>query len=195
MNWIEERFGRKQGLARLALSHLQDCLGGYQRFRAIEWSRVQRFVFVCQGNICRSPYAEARGAAAGMRCASFGLDAPAGDRANPAASKAARARGLDLGTHRSKPAGALSLEPGDLLIAMEPEQAERLRPLARKSGAQVTLLGLWCRPRRPHLQDPFGLSDAYFATCCSHIDRAVANLVAIQASARTPRSAPQVRPS
>jgi protein-tyrosine phosphatase len=182
MGWIEARFGRRKGLARLGLSHVRSWIGQYGRFRAIEWARVERFVFVCLGNLCRSPYAEARGRALGVACASFGLSAGGGDPANLVGERTARKRGLDLSTHRSKSMDALRLGPSDLLVAMEPAQAERLLSLTRGTGAQVTLLGLWCWPSRAHLEDPYGLSEAYFDTCFSCIDRAVARLAELKAA-------------
>jgi protein-tyrosine phosphatase len=194
MRWVAERFGRKQGLARLGLAHLRSWIGEYERFREIDWARIERFVFVCQGNICRSPYAEARGRGLGIACASCGLGAGNGDAADLACRRIARRRGLDLSSHRSKSIGALRLLPSDLLVAMEPAQAERLLSLTRGSGAQVTLLGLWCKPRRAHLEDPYGLSEAYFDTCFDYIDRAVAKLAELKPASSALPSPACVRP-
>ncbi len=58
---------------------------------------------------------------------------------------------------------------------MEPWQAEALE---RLGVGQVTLLGLWSRPERPHLHDPHGLADDYFRTCFRLIDSAVEAMVA-----------------
>jgi protein-tyrosine phosphatase len=193
MRWVEERFGRKKGLARLGLAHLRSWIGQYERFREIEWARIERFVFVCQGNICRSPYAEARGRALGIACASFGLGAREGAGADLACGRTAWRRGLDLSTHRSKSIGALRLRPSDLLVAMEPAQAERLLSLTRGTGAQVTLLGLWCQPRRAHLEDPYGLSEAYFDTCFDCIDRAVTKLAELKSASSCLPSSESVR--
>jgi hypothetical protein len=70
-------------------------------------------------------------------------------------------------------ADSLCLTSSDLLLAMEPLQVKTLFPLATSFGAQLTLLGLWCSPERPYLQDPFGLAEAYFQNCFSFIDSAV----------------------
>jgi hypothetical protein len=56
---------------------------------------------------------------------------------------------------------------------MEPRQLSALLPLARASGAQLTLLGLWCLPIRPVLEDPYGLSETHFQICFSVIDEAL----------------------
>lgn len=183
--WRDEvavRFGRRQGLLR----HLTACaaleLGRYARLQRVDFSRVQRLVFVCQGNICRSAYAGARALKLGLAAESFGLGARDGDGADPRALAAGLRRGVDLSPHRAR--SRLSLGPGDLLLAMEPGQAERLAETAHDARAQRSLLGLWSPQQRPHLEDPFGLGDAYFDTCFGHIDGAVAALAGHLRSAR-----------
>ena len=174
--FIGDRFGSGRGLARLALSHAARAAGRYRPFEQVDWTRVERLVFVCTGNICRSPYAERRAAAAGIPAISIALRGETGRAADPSARAAARAAGIDLDNHRSTEADKAELRPGDLLVAMEPWQARRLRELFPKH--QTTLLGLWTRPSRPHLHDPYTLSDAYFRTCFRLIDRGVAALLA-----------------
>jgi protein-tyrosine phosphatase len=174
--FIRDRFGSGRGLARLLLSGAASLAGAYRSFRRIEWGRVDRFVFVCTGNICRSPYAERRAAAAGFPAISIALRGETGRPADPVACAAALRAGTDLGDHRATAADAAELRPGDLLVAMEPWQARMLA--ARFPGHQVTLLGLWTTPRRPHLHDPYTLSPAYFRTCFRLIDTGVAALLA-----------------
>ena len=132
---------------------------------------VERLVFVCHGNVCRSAYTEARARRLGLRSASFGLAARDGDRANPVAAERAAARGVDLAAHRATSAPAARLAPGDLLVAIEPAH---LRGLAlRALGRRGPLRGLWATPARPHLEDPYGLSPAYFDTCFDVVDSAL----------------------
>ena len=59
-DWICRNYGRKQGLLRSLYHSLMDRTGQYTRLGIVDWGRVERLVFVCQGNICRSAYAEAR---------------------------------------------------------------------------------------------------------------------------------------
>lgn len=67
---------------------------------------------VCTANVCRSPMAEAllrhalaaeSGPLAGLRVASAGVAARAGDPASPNSVTALRKVGLDLSNHRSQP--------------------------------------------------------------------------------------------
>jgi protein-tyrosine-phosphatase len=84
--------------------------GRYAAFRASRlvraaWRRGGPVLFVCQGNICRSPFAEAalqRLLAEPRRVRSAGM-LPLPGRAPPALAVAAAARrGLDLSAHRSR---------------------------------------------------------------------------------------------
>jgi len=150
-------------------------LGLYSDLTDFDASRVLRMVFVCAGNVCRSRYAEARARALGFEADSFGLSADGKSPADPAAVRAARRRGIELLPRASRRARDVRPTAGDLLVAMEPHQARALRRAHPR--AQVTLLGLWCRPPRPVLADPYGLSDAYFDTCLGCIDEAVEALV------------------
>jgi protein-tyrosine phosphatase len=174
--FIRDRFGSGRGLARLALSNWARLAGQYRAFERVDWGNIDRLVFVCTGNICRSPYAERRAAAAGYPAISIALRGETGRAADPAARAAALRAGIDLGDHRSTEVDHAELRSGDLLVAMEPWQARMLRE--RFPGHQVTLLGLWTTPRRPHLHDPYTLSPAYFRTCFRLIDSGVAALLA-----------------
>lgn len=162
------------------LSHLraraQHALGGYREFAAVDWARVARLVFVCTGNICRSPYAAARSRALGIRAISLGLGASAGASADPSAARNALARGLDLSCHRSARLESSRIEEDDLLIVFEPVQLHAVRRRCPDRDLAVTLLGIWSEPMRPHMHDPYGRSDRYFQECFGLIDRNVATL-------------------
>lgn len=54
---INARFGTFRGLVRLALSYPQLALGQSATLRP-DPAEVHRLVFVCQGNICRSAFAD-----------------------------------------------------------------------------------------------------------------------------------------
>lgn len=177
--FVQARYGTARGLARLWLSQIDGIRGRFRRFEQVEWARVRRLVFVCAGNICRSPYAERRAAEAGFPTVSVGMTGASGAAADVQAQATAGLLGIDLGRHVSRNVAEFAPEPGDLLVALEPRQAEALAALfADAPGVQVTLLGLWSRPRRAHLHDPHTLSAAYFRTCFELIDGAVATLLA-----------------
>ena len=85
-------------------------------------------------------------------------------------------RGIDLKAHRTTPIQELNLKKNDLFVAMEPWQAEQLKAMYGKEYG-CTLLGLWGRPVNPHIQDPYGMSDAYFDHCFNYIEKSVHELL------------------
>jgi protein-tyrosine phosphatase len=182
---IASRYGRKMGLLRHYVHLSRYMLGSYDSLEKVDWRSVNRLVFVCKGNICRSPYAEARARAMGLPCSSFGLEPGVNSPANTSAIRVAGARGVDLSQHRARGANGFSLTAGDLLTVMEPWHVAVLRSRSMPAGTQVTLLGLWCNPRRPHLEDPYGLSDEYFQTCYETIDKALETMSALRDKADT----------
>jgi protein-tyrosine phosphatase len=172
---IASRFGTSRGLIRLLLAHVQVALGA-AKIVAAEPEAVRRLVFVCQGNICRSAFAEALARRRGMASCSFGLSTATGIEAHPPATETARLLGIDLGSHRATASPDYAPRPGDLLLAMEVRQLDRIAADPRLAGLPRSLLGLWATPPRPHLHDPYSLSDAYMRTCFEVIDTAVAAL-------------------
>lgn len=171
--FCEQRWGSKRALLRHVVWSAVALAGGLRRFRSVDWARVERLVFVCKGNICRSPYAEGRARTLGLEATSFGLEADANVPANPRAAQAALLRGVDLSHARARREGELRLGAGDLLIGMEPWHGRSLESVARARGCQTTLLGLWSEPARPYIGDPLGRSQAFFARCFAAIDTGI----------------------
>ena len=151
-------------------------LGRWERHRQIDLREVKRFVFVCKGNVCRSPYAAARARAVGLPSISYGLDVQRETQATTQAQAEALRHGIDLSSHRSRSFEPGNTSRGDLLIGMEPSHLSQLATRHAGERLQVTLLGLWAKPPRPHVQDPFGQSPEYFNKCFDVIDAGVATL-------------------
>lgn len=119
-------------------------------------------VFVCTGNTCRSPLAEALAhtlaTARGLRVdvTSAGTAAALGAPANDAAILVGIERGVDLSRHRSRPLLPGEIPPGAIVLAMSPSHVASVRALA--PTARVYLLdeyasnGLTSRT----VADPFG---------------------------------------
>jgi len=182
-SWIMTLYGGRLGWLKHLWFSLLDRFGAYQQYREINWERAQRLVFVCSGNICRSPYSAARARALGLEACSCGLAAGENDPANSMAITVGRARGLDLTSHRSRRFQASEFLPSDLLIAMEPAQAQELERTAAET--QVTILGLWNRRPRPYLRDPYGLRRPYFEACFAFLDETIQQIAAEIKQSRT----------
>lgn len=129
-------------------------------------------LFVCTGNTCRSPMAEAvlRQMAQERGCESLsvrsaGLSALPGEPAADAARFAVRHYGATLENHASRPVTADDVAWADLILTMTHSHLERLRaafPESTNVGPQ-TLLQLLGSNR--DIADPFGAGPTVYASC------------------------------
>ena len=127
---------------------------------------------MCKGNICRSAYAEAVARSVGIDSVSCGVDTRQDYPANEDAIRVSKAKDIDLSKHRTTPIQLLDIHDNDLFVAMEPRQVEFIdRNFGKKY--QCTLLGLWGRPIKPYIQDPYGAPSAYFNHCFNYIEKSV----------------------
>jgi protein-tyrosine phosphatase len=176
---LSRNHGRKKGW----LLHLQAMalfrFGVYDSFRELRWQDIHRFLFVCKGNICRSPYCEARAQSLGLPASSFGLEAGTQGSTPKIITDMAARRGLDLSGHRPRRFHPADLQDGDLVVVMEPAQARKIEVYVRNRDVQVTLLGLWHPTPRPYLQDPFGMRLEYLENCMNFMDVATEQLATI----------------
>jgi protein-tyrosine phosphatase len=155
------------------LRYCYSSLGGYSEYRKIRWSQVRRLVFVCRGNICRSPYAEYWAKARGLPAASLGVDTVENKGADVSATKVARHRNISLQEHRTTPIERFNAEAGDLLIGMEPAHLDAIERQEWTEPHQVTLLGLWIDSHGAVIVDPYGSDEAAFDDCFSLIEAGI----------------------
>lgn len=124
-------------------------------------------LFVCLGNICRSPIAEAMAreiVGDDVRVESAGLIAMSGNRATPEAVEAARERGFDIRHHRARNLAEIDLTSFDRIVALNRDIAERL---ARDYDVSPEALVVW------EVEDPFGLDSDVYRSCASEIQKAL----------------------
>lgn len=183
--WINNRFGSTRGLVRAVLGHLEFATGRLSAFALQRPEQVERVVFVCRGNICRSAFAHHEALKYGMNVASTGLRTSTGRPCPPEAIAGAARAGVDLKTHRARSWPDFAVRSGDLFVVTEVRQAHDMRRLlGDRDDVQICLLGMWCTPIMPHLHDPYTLSDRYLDSCLERIRDAVRNLSAELAQAR-----------
>ena len=184
-----ELFGGWRAYLRHLWSRALYSVNSYRAAQSIQWHAIARLVFVCHGNICRSPYACARSRDFGIDSISFGLAAEDGALADERASRNALHRGVDLSQHRSARLQAKLLREGDLVVVFEPRQMTQVQLLSVTDLVGITLIGVWSSPIYPHIQDPFGNSDRYFQQCFSTIDRNLDEIVARIVAHKAPAGA------
>lgn len=172
------RYAGLRRTLRCAAMQLRLRLGGYRSHQNIQWGRVKRLVFVCRGNLCRSPYAEARARAMCLPARSFGLDVVQDrrDLVNERAGKNAEKRYVDLNNHTSRTLTDMDLNEGDLVLGMEPWHLEQLKERGLPDGCQLSLMGLWADHKAVVILDPYGQDDECFQSCFDQIDSALLGL-------------------
>jgi protein-tyrosine phosphatase len=182
-----ELYGGRRGYVFHLAARTMGALGAYRRLGALDWGTVTRLVFVCKGNICRSPYAAARAQQLAVEATSFGLDAIDGAPANSDAARCALARQVDLSAHRSSRLEQSRIREGDLLIVFEPSQLSAIHQRCGAGPLTTSLMGIWAQPSRPYIRDPYGASDRYFQQCFALIDANVHQLATRLLQARATR--------
>jgi protein-tyrosine phosphatase len=169
-------------------SRLDGLLHPWRRRRALASLAgidVDRVLFVCLGNVCRSPYAEHRFRAL---LEDRGLESPAvgsagfigPGRAAPAPALAtAERRGLDLGTHRSRVLDEGMAAESGLIVLVDAAHARRLRALPAARHVRHVVLGDLDpeTPRTRTIRDPWGEDPLVFQRVFTRLDRCLRVLV------------------
>src|SRR5438045_2993372 len=99
LGWLDRacdrRHGTFRGWVRGLLAELEFRSGRLRRFVRPDLRATRRLVFVCLGNINRSPFAHAVALDLGARCTSIGLSTTTGVPAFATAVETARRLGID----------------------------------------------------------------------------------------------------
>ncbi len=175
INYINDNYGSKRGFIKSIKYKLLYWIGFYRSYKNIDFSKVDRLVFVCSGNICRSPFGEYIAKSKGLNAESYGLHCRGGDEADSRAIHQAKVRGVNMNKHITRHISTYIAEEGDLIIVMEPWHLLALEAVHIKYN-QVTLAPLWSDKPGPYLHDPFNSSDIFFGLCESKVEQCVSNL-------------------
>lgn len=146
---------------------------------------MARLVFVCWGNICRSPMAErvavklAAERGLNIEIESFGVSSE--ETGNPIDYRAAevlRASGYDPGNHRARRISADDIASADLVVAAEPMHIRRLRSLVDDDSNLAVLNDF--NPSLPSgtsLDDPWYGNSADFRRTLADIEAAMSAIL------------------
>ena len=138
-------------------------------------------VFVCTGNTCRSPMAEAmfrKLAAQRLQCpdeelvdrgllvGSAGVGTYGGSSISPEAAESLRERGIESASHVSQPLTAELAVQADHLVAMTRGHRDSILNTWPDAAPRVRLLD----PNGTDIDDPIGGSSDVYAACCREIE-------------------------
>jgi protein-tyrosine phosphatase len=123
-----------------------------------DWIVVfKNILFVCIGNVCRSPSAEVMMRSAlegrGIQVASAGLGALVDHGIDPTAQQLLLEHALDGSAHRARQVTSSILAASDLVLVMEKKHLRRISEIAPEASGKSFLLGKW--------KDDFEIPDPY----------------------------------
>jgi len=117
----------------------------------------KNILFVCVGNICRSPSAEVMlrqlVAGKGIQVSSAGLGALVDHSVDPTAQALLLEHGLDGAGHRGRQISGGILGQADLVLTMERKHVRRIAEIAPEASGKTFLLGKWQQDRE--IPDPY----------------------------------------
>ena len=145
--------------------------------------RERLLLFVCSGNVCRSPMAEGLmrewlGPDSGWRVASAGVSALEDCPATPQAVEVLRPRGLDLSAHRSQQLTRELVDAADAIVVMTAAHRATIRQCFPEAAGRLFLLKSFDSTARDgDVLDPIGLSLETYRSVCEEINAALPDLV------------------
>ena len=148
--------------------------------------KIANILFVCTGNICRSPFAQtlfaklavSRGLK-GVIADSAGLLALPDNSATYLAQRVAAEYGLDLSEHRAKSVSEDLVAWSDLILVMEKSNEDALLAAFPEAAGKVLLIRYFARfgSRTRGIADPYGLEYDAYRFCFLDIEDSVSGLV------------------
>ena len=138
----------------------------------------QKIVFLCYGNICRSPLAAklAKQKFSGIAIESAGFHEPGGRTCPEKMLRIGKAFGVDLSQHRSTRVTCQQLLAADLVIAMDLENINLLMQECPEALPRTTLLGLFTDPASVSIADPYLADEAATTTICGQVRSGIEGL-------------------
>ena len=119
----------------------------------------RRILFVCRGNICRSPFAQRYAQQKfpkGWSVSSCGYYPQKGRTPPSIAVEIAEEFGVNLSDHRSAQVNREAFEEADIIFTFDGFDYEALRSLYSSARAKIYLMGTLCLDTPLVIKDPYG---------------------------------------
>lgn len=149
-------------------------------------AQIRNILFVCTGNICRSPFADdllkrfvAQKGFEDIVADSAGLLALPGNSATHLAQRVAAEYGVDLSDHKAKSVSKDLIAWSDIVLVMEKSHEQALLAAFPEAAGKIFLLRHFARygSRRRGIADPYGLEYDAYRFCFLDIEDSVSGLV------------------
>ena len=134
-----------------------------------------KLLFLCHGNICRSPFAAAlaQRILPGITIESAGAYSISDRPCDPAIIAEARLAGIDLSRFGSRTVSEQQLRDADLILVMDTKNYDWVRQRHPEALAHTTMLGLFASAPSINIDDPYGKPLPEVAKTCKKIASAV----------------------
>ncbi|MGZ4860964.1 MAG: arsenate reductase/protein-tyrosine-phosphatase family protein, partial [Candidatus Angelobacter sp.] len=153
-----------------------------------------KIVFLCYGNICRSPLAAglAEQRLSGVSIESAGFHDQAGRSCPEKILRIGNSFGIDLSGHRSARVMEDHLANADLVVVMDLENLNRLRREFPEIAERTTLLGLFGTPGTLAIADPYLTGEGATHRICEQVRAGIDGLALWVAKAKRATYTPTV---
>lgn len=143
---------------------------------------MKRVLFICTGNVCRSPMAEGllrHMAGDRVKVASAGLGAGHGQPPSAHAIEVLEQEGIDITDIRSQPVSAQLLQQADHIFAMTRDHQDMLLLLFPEMASKTRLLRFMeaAKGERADVTDPIGGTRATYESCKEDIQHAMSHVI------------------